>query len=344
MRSLPLSFLPARAHLRLAPLVLGAVFAFLYPVPKAQAQFLFDNTKAETAGNADWVIDTGTTRYPTPAASGITASTTETYWTGALSSWGVSLVKTGYKDIQTLPAGAAISYGSTSNAQDLSNYKVYVLDEPNILFTATEKTAIISFVQNGGSLLMVSDHGGSDRNNDGKDSVQVWNDLFTNNGVKNNPFGMKFNGDDISPQSTFIDASASDPITHGASGAVTQFNYNNGSTITIDTSANLSVKAAVWSSSAHSSSLVMAAYATYGSGRVVAIGDSSPLDDGTGDAGHTLFDGWDANSDGTLALNASQWLAAASPSPAPEPNGIAAILIGMGVLGLVAARRSLKAA
>jgi hypothetical protein len=50
--------------------------------------------------------------------------------------------------------------------------------------------------------------------------------------------------------------------------------------------------------------------ATYGSGRVAFWGDSSPIDDGTGESGKTLYNGWidPAGTDGTLALNATAWL------------------------------------
>ena len=59
-----------------------------------QKKFLFDNTKAETAGNADLVIyedNNVAGRYPTPDQSTVTSATSETYWTGALSSWGIAL-------------------------------------------------------------------------------------------------------------------------------------------------------------------------------------------------------------------------------------------------------------
>src|SRR6478736_136898 len=52
---------------------------------------LFDNTKAETAGNADWIISTS---QPDPLGQDATPSA-ETDWTGALSSWGVALQRTG---------------------------------------------------------------------------------------------------------------------------------------------------------------------------------------------------------------------------------------------------------
>ncbi len=60
---------------------------------------------------------------------------------------------------------------------------------------------------------------------------------------------------------------------------------------------------------------VMCAYATYGNGRVVALGDSSPADDGTGDTGDNLYDGWIEDADGNherLIMNATIWLAGAS--------------------------------
>src|SRR6476620_624345 len=133
-------------------------------------KFLFDATKAETAGNADWVLDADAApqRFPTPAQSNITASTSESFWRGGLSAWGVSLAKLGHT-VETLPSGTAITYGGTG-AQDLKNYDVFVVDEPNTRFTAAEKTAILNFVRNGGGLFMISDHTVSDRNNDGWDS------------------------------------------------------------------------------------------------------------------------------------------------------------------------------
>ena len=136
---------------------------------KAQNKILFDATKGEMSGNGDWVIDadthniffsssthlpytsTGTgqsnpQRIPTPAQSGITSSTIETYWDGALSALAVDCVKQGYT-VETLPYNSQITYGNSANVQDLSNYKVFVVDEPDWYFSATEKTAIVNFVK-----------------------------------------------------------------------------------------------------------------------------------------------------------------------------------------------------
>ncbi len=281
-------------------------------------KFLFDATKAEMASNADWVIDADTQtggqsnpqRIPTPAQSGITASTPETYWSGAISSWGVELVKRGHI-IETLPISGAITYGSRSNVQDLSNYDVFVVVEPNSSFSTTEKSAIINFVAAGGSLFMVADHNGSDRNNDGIDSPHAWNDLMSTNSVQANPFGMLFNLNSYSYDSYVMDTAVSDSIIRGAAGTVTQFNFDAGTTLTISTTNNPTVRGAVWYSSRDNWN-VMVAYAQYGRGKVVGIGDSSPCDDGTGDTGDQLYYGWtDASGNhGKLFTNASLWLAA----------------------------------
>lgn len=284
-----------------------------------QKKFLFDAAHAETAANADWIIDGDggvPGRYPTPAQSGITSSTPETYWTGALSSWGIALVKLGYS-VETLPIGSSITYGTT-NAQDLKNYDVFVIDEPNTKFTTAEKTALINFVQNGGGLFMISDHTGSDRNNDGWDSPMIWNDLFTANGIVTNPFGMAVDLTNISQTSTNV--AAGDYLITGSAGTVTAMKWSNGATTTLNPTANSSVTGVVWTSgTAHGNTNLMVSRAKYGTGRVVLVCDSSPADDGTGTAGDQLYVGWlDPSVNGShaaLHLNGSLWLAKDSELP-----------------------------
>lgn len=276
-------------------------------------KFLFDATKAETAGNADWVIDEDNNtpqRIPTPAQSTITSSTVETYWTGALSSWGIALVKAG-NTVETLPSGTAITYGNTSNPQDLSNYDVFVVDEPNILFTAAEKTAILNFVSHGGGLFMISDHTQSDRNNDGYDSPAIWNDLMTNNSIATNPFGFSIDLTNISEiSSNVLTGASSNTILNGSQGSVSQLEFNNGATITINPSANSTVQGLIWQGSyAQSTTHIMSASSTYGTGRVFVVTDSSPMDDGTGASGNTLYVSWPLYSHTQLFMNASLWLA-----------------------------------
>lgn len=276
-------------------------------------KFLFDASQGETAGNADWVIDEDNStpqRIPSPLQSTITATTAETYWTGGISAWGIALVKLGHT-VETLPAAGSITYGSTSNAQDLSKYDVFVVDEPNIRFTAAEKTAILNFVSNGGGLFIVADHTASDRNSDGWDSPAIWNDLMTNNGSINNPFGFSVDLTNITQlTSNVLTNSSSNTILNGSQGVVSQLDFHNGATLTLNSAANATVQGLIWRSGVtQNNTNLMCAASSYGTGRVCAITDSSPADDGTGAPNNNLFVGWSTYSHPALFMNASLWLA-----------------------------------
>ena len=276
-------------------------------------KFLFDASQAETAGNADWVIDEDNSnpqRIPTPLQSTVTSTTAVTYWTGALSSWGISLAKKGHT-VETLPSTGLITYGVTTNAQDLKNYDVFVVDEPNIRFTTAEKQAILNFVKNGGGLFMISDHTISDRNNDGWDSPAIWNDLMTNNGLVTNPFGFSVDLTDITQLSTnVLTGNTTNPILHGTEGNATKLDFHNGATLTLSPTANATVQGLFWqNSTAQSTAKAMSASSTYGTGRVYVVTDSSPMDDGSGAAGNTLFVSWSLYTHAALFMNASLWLA-----------------------------------
>jgi len=274
-------------------------------------KFLFDASQGETAGNADWVIDQDNNtpqRIPTPLQSTITSTTGETYWTGGISAWGIALAKQGHS-VETLPSNGSITFGNTTNTQDLSKYDVFVVDEPNIRFTTAEKTAILNYVSNGGGLVMIGNHTGSDRNNDGWDAPAIWNDLMSNNTVKLNPFGFSFDLVNIVHLTSNV-SSTSHPVLNGSQGIVSQLEYNNGSTLTLNAAANSTVTGLIWKSGvAQNSSNVMCAVCTYGNGRVFVICDSSPTDDGTGAPNNNLFNGWGVFSHRPLLMNASLWTA-----------------------------------
>jgi Secretion system C-terminal sorting domain len=312
------------------------LFAILFLHGSNYAQsvhILFDATKAEMAGNADWLIDADQTnlgvnssgpylttpghqsnpqRIPTPAQSGITTGTVETYWTGALSSWGIDCVNRGYI-VETLPYNGQITYGNTANAQDLTNYQVYIIDEPNLKFTAAEMTAIMQFVQNGGGLFMISDHNISDRNGDGWDSPHVWNDFLSNNSVHPYPFGIYFDTVDFSQTTTNISATPGDSIIHGPMGNVAKAQWAGGTTMTLDPTQNSTVKGVIYKTgTVPGNTKAMVAYARYGYGKVAAMGDSSPTDDGTGNPTCTLYNGYWADAGGNhrlLLMNITIWLA-----------------------------------
>jgi hypothetical protein len=291
------------------------------PAAATTHRVLFDNTKAETAGNADWVISTS---QPDPLGQDATPSA-ETDWTGAFSSWGVALHKAGYT-LDTLPSGRTITYGSTSNAQDLSNFDTFVLPEPNVRLSAAEKTAVMTFVRNGGGLFLISDHNNSDRNNDGCDSPCVINDLLTSNGVDNtDPFGFSVDLLDIGTDNPRAVGDAADPVLHGPFGTVTGSILRDGTTFTLKPADNPGVKGLLYKAGASGNSGAFFVTSTFGSGRVAVWGDSSPADDGTGQSGNTLYDGWNdpAGTDAALALNATAWLAGSgttTPPTSPPPT------------------------
>jgi len=321
-------------------LIFIGVVLFMATTAMAQVhnKVLFDATKAQMAANADWVIDastynigTGTggamtvgagneanpSRYPSPAQSGITSTTAETYWKGASSSWAVALVKQGFT-VETLPIGARLTFGDATNAQDLSTYGIFITIEPNIKYTTAEKTAIVKFVAAGGGFFMVADHTSSDRNSDGFDSLEVLNDLVNSNGIASNVFGITFNSVNYSVTSSYVSTLSTDPLIHGAAGAVAQMQYSAGTTMVVN---NTTAKGSIFRTSSRSNSDVMAAYATYGAGKIAACGDSSPFDDGTGDTGDTLYNGWsgEVNGDhGQLAINACLWMNPPAPVLCPS--------------------------
>ena len=313
----------------------------LFSQTAGQIKILFDNVHAETSGNtADWCIDadlwnmnwgssspSGYTcgscvhsnpqRIPTPAQTAITTTTSETYWTGALSYWAIDCVRKGYW-VETLPYTGAITYGNTSNIQDLSNYDIFVVDEPNTVFTATEKTAIMNFVKNGGSLFAISDHDGSDRNSDTWDSPHIWNDLFTNNSVQNNAFGYTFIYETFSQTSTNVSTNTSDSIIHGPFGNVAKVQWSSGTCMTINPAQNNKVKGHVWKTGSAQTldSTIMCVTSQYGCGKIASIGDSSPTDDGTGDPNNPnsqLYTGYTGDAAGNhrpWLMNIIIWLAA----------------------------------
>ncbi|HEX2570370.1 MAG TPA: lamin tail domain-containing protein [Polyangia bacterium] len=289
---------------------------------------LFDAAHAQLAGNADWVLDEdgcgNVPRFPTPAQSGITASTPESYWTGAYSSFGVALAKAGYQ-LESLPPGNTFTYG-TANPQDLTNYKVLVIPEPNTRFSAAEISALQSFVQNGGGLYMIGDHSNSDRNNDGYDAPEIFNELMVGTA-----WGLHFQvapepDNDITndPDANYT-ADTTSPIVYtgpfGAARAGAGLSLHGSTTITLDPVQNPSVRGHVWSTSGTRDTNTRVTLATggVGAGRIAAIGDSGPTEDITNGCNDTTFDDINLTSrdNATLALNVVAWLATTS-GPAPD--------------------------
>lgn len=329
--------------------ILGALVVLLaLPTLAQQKSILFDAAHAQTAGNADWTLDEDSCgiaqRYPTPDQAGITSSTGETYWNGAHSAMGVDLVKKGFH-VESLPAGGRLSYGDGTNAQDLTNYNILVLPEPNVRYTAAEITAVRTFVQNGGGLFLICDHAGADRNNDGWDPPEIFNELMGSPSV----FGITYNANsadssygwfDDHPDGNFTADPTSPIIYTGAYGAPSS---SRGLGLFGSTSMTLSgnAKGHVWRTIAtrDTASGVTYATSTYGSGRIAAIGDSSVTEDATNNCGHTTYLGYNDPSydNGLMVANGIAWIAntTSTPDTTPPTVSITAPADGATVSGTV---------
>ncbi|MGP8213977.1 MAG: T9SS type A sorting domain-containing protein [Bacteroidia bacterium] len=317
--------------------ICGIVMLSLACTVSAQSKILFDATEGQSSGNSDWVIDadtdniayTGTgglpvrstsssngwhsnaQRFPTPPQSGVTSTTVETYWTGSSSSWALDMVKRGY-EVETLSTFDSITYGNSSHATDLSNYNVFIVDEPQFPFSARVKTALMNFVKNGGGLFMVSDHMNSSRTNNGWDSPRVWNDFMLNNPVKDTAFGFVFNLWDYSPVSKAVNPSSTDSIIHGPMGTSPGMEWHNGTTMQLYPSCNSTITGDVFVGAVGDTG-VMFGHGRYGNGKFAFEGDSSPTDDGTGNPKSSLykdFSGDPGDEEEITIVNATIWLAA----------------------------------
>jgi hypothetical protein len=284
-------------------------------VPVGAGNVLFDYTKDEAAGNADWIVDDDMP-VPQPPQSGIGSTTPESYWLGANSAWGVRLVQLGHT-VHSLTDAYGVSYGNGGNPYDLQNYDLYVVVEPQDSFEVAEKGAVLAYLGAGGNLIAVANHNASDRNGNGWDSPRVFNDMLEPTcGVHFHITGDPYNS--ISHVSDNENTDPFDPITRGPEGDVYQFSYNSGTVMTLDPSANPTVAGHVWHNSGGGNSLVMIASVSVGSGRVVLIGDSSPEDDGTGRPGNILYPNWYDYDNGTAVTNASIWLLSGTDVPDQE--------------------------
>lgn len=212
-------------------------------------------------------------------------------WTGAYSSFGTALRSLGYTTT-TLT-------GSNITASMLTNVKVLVIPEPQNSFSSSERAVLVNFVQSGGGLFLIADHDGSDRNNNGWDSRRVYNESL----LAQTNFGISFDANSLYADPTTLFESPVSQLTNGLS----QVGMYAGCSIT----ASGAAATRIWLRNLNEEGLVTN---TLGLGRVAAYGDSSPFDDGTGNSGNDLHDGWGEYDNAQMALNVVQWLAQQSSS------------------------------
>lgn len=112
---------------------------------------LFDNTHAQTAGAADWVID------------------------GAFSDFADGLRGAGFT-VKALERPIPYTFGETAITYDaLKDYDVFVLPEPNVPLKVAEQEALVQYVENGGAVFFISDHYNADRNKNRWDASEAIN-------------------------------------------------------------------------------------------------------------------------------------------------------------------------
>src|SRR5262245_2366952 len=248
----------------------------------AVKRVLFDAGHRQVAGNAFWIVD-GDAPSPVPANP-----TSVNSWSGAISAWAFGLFSSGRYAIVQLPSGSTLSFGG-GGPGDLQAVDVFVSDEPELAFTATERAALASFANAGGGIFLVSDHLGAKRCSACTEAWQVINGFLNANGAA---FGVKVDGNNVGGSGLTGTAVASTYrtfFTAGPFGAASSLVYHAGSTVSV-VAGHPAAQVVVNSSAG---GFMVASQLTSG-GRLVVLGDSSPADDGrcTG-CSATLHDGWD---------------------------------------------------
>jgi len=233
---------------------------------------MFDNSHCNTCGNADWVIN------------------------GAYSDFATALRNAGYTVVENT---------SAITSTTLTGVDVLVLPEPNTNFTSTEKTAINDFVLNKGKgVYIIADHIISDRNNDGWDSVEIFNGYLQGQYSSTSEwigkqFGFRVVENDITQEPM------TDVRTHAITSGVTGAAAWNGATFQIT---NSSIATGLIYMDADKVNPYVVA-STPGLGRVSAIGDSSPYNDSTGLTSVAAYNSWPQYGHAKLAVNTVKWLA-----------------------------------
>jgi hypothetical protein len=281
---------------------------------------LFDNTHAQTAGAADWVID------------------------GAFSDFGNALANKGY-DVKELRKSTPIVLS------DLTGYDILVIGEANNPYKTTEQAVLIQYVQGGGSIFFIADHYNADRNKNRWDSSEAFNGY--RRGAWSNPAqGMSAEEASSAPMSN---VASSDWLAnnfgiryrYNAIGDVTAnqivapaqaFNITAGvSTVAMHAGSTLAIidpnkaKGIVYlpaTTTKWANAVDQGVYAgggtaegpyvavsKLGAGKAGFIGDSSPVEDATPKymreetgASKTTYAGFQEQNDSTLLVNMVNWL------------------------------------
>lgn len=281
---------------------------------------LFDNSHAQTAGSADWVID------------------------GGFSDFGNALASDGYY-VKELRKSTPITL------TDLSDYDVFVVAEPNIPFKQSEQEAMEQYVDQGGGIFFIGDHYNADRNKnrwDGSESINgyrrgAWTDptkgmsaeeknseamqgVVSSDWLAEN-FGVRFRYNALGDvtANNIVAPSQAFGITEGVSAVA----MHAGSTLAITDPTRakgivyLPKTNAAWGNAVDQGVYngggieegPYVAVSKAGLGKAAFIGDSSPVEDATpkylreeNGSKKKTYDGFKEQDDATLLVNLINWL------------------------------------
>ncbi|MDQ2713926.1 MAG: hypothetical protein M3Z08_03360 [Chloroflexota bacterium] len=140
----------------------------------------------------------------------------------------------------------------------------------------------------------------------------------------NDLFGIQFDALNIVNENPSNDTPNGDPVLNGPFGNAQGSIIRNGTTETLNPSDNANVHGIIYRNSFANTGTtgVFVSGSSYGSGRVLAAGDSSAIDDGTCALGNTCYNGWNdpAGQDNILFPNGTEWLAGSSAGSTPTPT------------------------
>lgn len=265
-------------------LVLVLILTLLaLPAAASAPKVLFDNCHAENVGNANWT------------------------YTGGFSDFATAFRNLGCEvfDITEGP----VLYDT------LKKFDIYVLGEPNSRLTDDEERALVQWVKDGGLLYLVGDHAGADRNNDGFDSVNIFNRFVKEFGFELIPaWAKRVDPIVVKEETPLLNSVKTLGLWGGTVLKVTNPTMAKGFVTVKFRDRDLGDVEGFY--------LVTS---EVGKGRVVAMGDSSPYDDGTGDTPLALVhDGWNLvdHDSRQLARNTIAWLLGRDPKSAILPVAV----------------------
>ncbi len=187
----------------------------------ADYRVLFDHSRDENHHGVPWVIDDD---EPLPLPEHPWG---DDGWRGPLSDLAQRLRMTGRYSLETLPPEGSVTWLKNDNSQDLSLFDLFVICEPHRSFSPEEVSAIRSFLDSGGSIVLAGSGDDEVGHNDSADYLnELLNVLVSTDAGRRTWFTQStkpLRGVRYIPE-----AGADDPVIHGPFGAVSRLSSGHG--------------------------------------------------------------------------------------------------------------------